>query len=173
MNNTDTTQTTGKVMIFATWILLILGLTFFFHQWLSDRDNPNRHIAASIGAQGNTQVVLERSRSGHFISNGHINGHAVTFLIDTGASDVNIPAKVAKRLGLSAGQPFNATTANGMITVYATQLDSIGIDKLRLHNIRASINPHMHTEEILLGMSFLQHLELNQKGRLLTLSVPQ
>ena len=168
----DSTQRTGKAMIFAMWILVILGLTLFFNQWLAKRDNPNAHIAANIDALGNVEVLLERNRSGHFVTSGHINGQPVTFLVDTGATDVNIPAHVAKRLNLPRGQAFSASTANGVITVYATELNSIGIDKLRLNNIRASINPHMHTEEILLGMSFLKHLELNQKGKTLRLNIP-
>ncbi len=159
-------------MIFAMWLLLILGLALLFNQWLSNRDNPNRHLDASVNALGNVEVVLERNRAGHFLANGHINGRQVTFLIDTGATDVNIPGRVANRLGLQSGRPYRATTANGTITVYATVLESIGIGKLNLRNIRASINPNLHTEEILLGMSFLQHLELMQSGQFLTLSAP-
>ena len=172
MNDTKLTQRTGKLMIYTAWVLLLIGATFFFNKWLSKRDNPNQYITAKIDSLGNTQVTLERNRTGHFVSHGHINGQNVVFLIDTGATDVNIPGHVAKRLGLSAGRPHNAITANGIITVYDTQLDSVGIDKLTLNNIRASINLHMKTDEILLGMSFLRHLELQQKSGMLTLSVP-
>ena len=52
-------------MIFAMWIVLIVGLAFFFNQWLSYRDNPNQHVAASINELGNVEVVLERNRAGH------------------------------------------------------------------------------------------------------------
>lgn len=172
MSDTDITPRLGKVMIWATWLALILGLTFFFDQWISRRDNPNQHISASIDSQGNRQVVLQSNRAGHFVSNGHINGQQVIFLVDTGATDVNIPGHIAKRLGLSAGRPFQATTANGVITVYETRLDTIGIDKLNLIDIEASINPNMRSDAILLGMSFLRHLELVQRGETLTLSVP-
>ena len=44
---------------------------------------------------------------------------------------------------------------------------------MNLYDIRASINPKLQTQEILLGMSFLQYLELNQSGRTLTLSVAE
>ncbi len=160
-------------MIFAMWIVLIVGLAFFFNQWLSYRDNPNQHVAASINELGNVEVVLERNRAGHFVADGHINGQRVTFLVDTGATDVNIPGHVAERLGLPIGRPYKATTANGIITVYSTRLDIIGIDRLNLYDIRASINPNMHTQEILLGMSFLRYLELKQSGQTLTLSVAE
>ncbi|MEM7206720.1 MAG: TIGR02281 family clan AA aspartic protease [Pseudomonadota bacterium] len=161
----------GKSMIFAMWILVIAGLTFFFNQWIQERNNPNQYIATNV-QDGVQEVVLQRNRAGHYVANGEINGQPVVFLVDTGATDVNIPQRVANRLKLEKGRPQYATTANGTITVYDTTLSSIGIGELRLQNISASINPHMYTEEILLGMSFLQHLELNQKGDALTLSLP-
>ena len=160
-------------MIFAMWVLLIVGLAFFFNQWMSYRDNPNQHVAVSTNELGKVEVVLQRNRAGHFVADGHINGQRVTFLVDTGATDVNIPGPIAKRLGLPVGRPHKATTANGTITVYSTRLDIIGIDKLNLYDIRASINPKLQTREILLGMSFLQYLELKQSGRTLTLSVAE
>jgi len=157
-------------MIFAMWILIIAGLTFFFNQWIQERNNPNRYIASSV-EDGLHEVVLQRNRAGHYVASGQINGQPVVFLVDTGASDVNIPQRIANRLGLEKGRPQYATTANGTITVYNTTLDSIGVGGLTLQNISASINPHMYTQEVLLGMSFLKHLELNQSGDALTLSL--
>lgn len=171
MSSDNQTRRTGRVMIFAMWILVLLGLTFFFNEWLSEQNNPNRRIAASIQDDGNIEVVLQRNRAGHFVTTGHINDHPVVFLVDTGATDVNIPGHIAKQLQLPVGQPHSATTANGVITVFGTRLKTVGIDKLTLQDIRASINPHMHNDEILLGMSFLRHLELNQRGDTLRLSI--
>ena len=76
----------------------------------------------------NLKLILN---GGHYIAPGTINGHAVTFLVDTGASDVNIPARVAAAIGLRRGYPSRAHTANGIITVYNTVLDEV-----RLHTLR-------------------------------------
>jgi aspartyl protease family protein len=38
-----------------------------------------------------------------------------------------------------------------------------------LQQVRASINPNMQGNEVLLGMSFLKHLEFTQRGDSLTL----
>jgi aspartyl protease family protein len=54
-------------------------------------------------------------------------------------------------------------TANGTIPVYLTTLDRIQIGKIVLYDVRASINPYMDEDEILLGMSFLRHLEFSQR----------
>ena len=93
----------------------------------------------------------------------------MTFFLDTGASTVSIPEHVANRIGLKRGFTYQSSTANGMINVYSSRLDNVQLGNIVLRNIAGSINPHIESDEILLGMSFLKHLELIQKGRTLTL----
>lgn len=101
--------------------------------------------------------------------NGKINHKQVTFLIDTGATLISIPETVARKLQLTKGYPAQSRTANGIIEVFGTRLDSVSIGAIELNNIRATINPHMDGNEILLGMSFMRHLEMTQKGQELIL----
>lgn len=161
-------QRLGKYMIFAAWLLLLGLLTLLAQGWLERRDNPNRELAY-VDADGPGEVVLRRSRGGHYVAPGHINGEPVRFLLDTGATDVNIPAEVAERIGLQAGAPIRARTANGIITVYRTRLDSVRLGSIELRGVSASINPRMPGDTVLLGMSFMRDLELVQRGDTLTL----
>lgn len=161
-------QNMGKFMIIGVWILLLGLLSLFFNGWLQSRDNPNRGLA-SYAPNGSGEVVLERSRGGHYIAPGFINGAQVRFLLDTGATDVNIPAEIADRIGLHRGQPQRAMTANGMITVYRTMLDEVRLGDIALSEVRASINPHMPGDTVLLGMSFMRDLEMIQRNNTLTL----
>jgi aspartyl protease family protein len=62
------------------------------------------------------------------------------------------------------------TTANGTVPVYATRLDEMRIGDIVVHDIRATINPHTSDDFVLLGMSFLQHLEFSQRNGQLILS---
>ena len=103
------------------------------------------------------------------MARGRINDQSVTFLLDTGATVVSIPQDIARNLSLKAGTRSYANTANGLIETYSTRLDSIGIGNIELHDIAAHINPHMNTNEVLLGMSFLKRLELIQRGDTLTI----
>ena len=64
-------------------------------------------------------------------------------------------------------------TANGVISVYATRLDRVQLGGIEQRNVPASINPFMADDTVLLGMSFMQHLELVQRDGQLTLSVPR
>jgi len=151
-------------MLIGGWVLGLLLLALLFGRLLDHERNPNSNIAGAVTESGVREVVLERNRSGHYLAGGHIDGQAVEFLLDTGASDVSIPEAVARRLGLKYGAPLIYSTANGNITAYNTRLPSLRIGTIALHDVRASINPHMGGETILLGMSFLRHLEFTQRG---------
>ena len=154
----------GRGMLIGGWLLGLLLLAFLFNGLLEHQLNPNRSLSTVTTDSGIRELVLQRNRSGHYLANGSINGQAVEFLLDTGASDVSIPEKVARRLGLKRGTPLVYGTANGTITAYHTSLPSLSLGDIVLHDVRASINPHMGDETILLGMSFLKHLEFTQRG---------
>lgn len=162
-------QRIGKGMIFAAWIVVIGLLTLFFNSFLDKQHNPNQTLSTNYDENGVREVILQRNRDGHYVANGTINGQAVVFFLDTGATIVSIPEIIANRLNLQRGRAMPVNTANGIITTYYTELDSIALGKIELHHVRASINPHMQSSEILLGMSFLKHLEFTQRGNTLIL----
>lgn len=159
----------GRVMIWGAWLLVLVVLTMAFDRLLEHQHNPNREAVSRISPEGVREVVLQRNRAGHYVASGSINGHDAVFLLDTGATLVSVPVDLARRLDLERGPAFTAMTANGTVTVYATRLDSVSIGDIELRDVRASINPGMGGEDVLLGMSFMKDLELVQRGQTLTL----
>lgn len=156
-------------MTIAAWLILLVLLTLFFSHKLDQQRNPNQAVFSRVNDAGIQEVVLKRNRFGHYVSNGEVNGQPVEFMLDTGASDVAIPAKLADSLGLRRGRPVQYQTANGIVTAYRTTLDSVSIGPMIVHNVAASINPGMQDMEILLGMSVLKHVEFTQRGDTLIL----
>ena len=159
----------GRHMMIFAWVIALAMLSLLFSDALENRRNPNRDIHTTAAADGQRQVVLKRNRQGHYFAAGRINGQAVTFLLDTGATVVSVPRDVARRLNLKRGAKSYAATANGVIETYATRLDSVAIGDIELRDVAAHINPYSSSDDILLGMSFLRHLELTQRGGTLTL----
>ncbi len=158
----------AKRMIIGAWVGLLLILTLFFSSFLEHQNNPNSNPETStIGTV--KEVMLQRNRSGHYVASGTINGQTVTFLLDTGATDVAVSSDLAEALGLRRGMPITSQTANGSVTAWQTELAEVSIGDITLHNIRASILPGLDGDEVLLGMSFLKQLELVQRGKLLLL----
>ncbi|MCP4283122.1 MAG: TIGR02281 family clan AA aspartic protease [Gammaproteobacteria bacterium] len=156
-------------MIVAAWLLLLALLTFTFQSYLERRENPNRNPESRVGETGTKEVVLMRSSNGHYLAGGEINGARVTFLLDTGATDVAVSEHLANRLKLRKGPARLSRTANGTVRSWNTVLDDVKLGSIRLKDVRASILPTMNAGEVLLGMSFLKQLELVQRGNLLTL----
>lgn len=146
--------------------LLMLGLFYFYFETsLQARDYPNQQLQIAPGSE----LVLKRSRSGHYFFPGTINGQPVSFLLDTGATLVSVPAHLAEALDLKAGAPQKAITANGMVTIRATRLAALEFGPFNLRDVPASLNPGMGGDHVLLGMSVLRHLEFTQRGDTLIL----
>ncbi len=159
----------GLGMTIAMWVVVLFLLTVFFQDWWDKQQNPNQQLSVSFDAGGAPELVLQRNRYGHYVASGTINGQPVVFMVDTGASDVSVPGDAAERLGLKPGRAMVYQTANGPVRVYRTQLDDVTLGAISLAGVRASINPSMQQQEVLLGMSFLKHLEFTQRGDTLTL----
>lgn len=168
MSAEDEQKRMAKYMIIGMWLLLLALLIMFFSNILKRQNNPNQQLLSDQDA-GNTVVSLKRNKYGHYVANGMINGEPVTFMLDTGATDVAVPAQLADKLGLQRGRRQRYQTANGSVTAYTTVLEQVRLGNIRVRNVRASINPEMHSQEILLGMSFLKQLQFSQRGNILTL----
>lgn len=169
MNQPDPTQRIGKIMIYLAWLLLLGLLTLLFNQGLEQRNNPNRDLVSRVTTDGIREVVLQSNASGHYMAPGQINGRSVLFLVDTGASYISVPARLADYLDLERGPPLRSMTANGMITVFATVAERVAVGDIVLFDVPVTLNPRMESDVILLGMSFLKDLEVNQKQGILTL----
>ena len=166
--HTATPKKMGITMLILAWLVLFGLMAMFFDDWLGKQHNPNQNPVTNT-TSAVREVVLLPNRQHHYIVNGSINGKEVVFLLDTGATDVVVPEKLAQRLGLGSGQQRFANTANGTIVVYNTQLDLVQIGDIRLRDIRASINPAMSGDLVLLGMSALRQIEFSQQGDTLIL----
>ena len=158
----------GHKFIIAMWVAVMIMVFFLFNNLLETDYNPNQQVLSQTNGQQKV-VTLQRNRYGHYVTQGKINNQPVTFLLDTGASDISIPDKIAKKLKLKYGQERQYQTANGVIVGNLTTLESVSVGNIKLRNVRASINPKMDDDEILLGMTFLKYIEFTQRGDTLIL----
>lgn len=165
----DQNKQIGQGMMIIALLLIFATMVWFFGVLETNKRNPNQNVSTKVLSTGQREVVLQSGSYGHYVATGKINNTEVTFLVDTGASYVSVPEKVAKKVGLQKGAPMLVSTANGTATVYATTLDEVSIGEIKLHNIKADINPHMEGNDILLGMSFLRGLSVSHQGDKLTI----
>lgn len=130
-----------------------------------------QYVQRSAGGNGGGSVTLQATDGGHFVAHGQINGVAATMLVDTGASVVSIPASEAIRMGINFrnGRRGYANTANGVVNVYQVQLDTVKVGDVELHQVEASVQ-ESGLPIILLGMSFLNRMEMRRSGEQMVLT---
>lgn len=138
---------------------LIVGLTAIYEAIIVGESGT----VVSTDVNGHAMVILNRERSGHFLARGEINNHTVTFIVDTGATDVAISENAARSMGLEFGPRIRVMTAAGPASAWVTRLDSVRLGGLELMNVRATITSGLG-DEALLGMGFLKHFNLRQDG---------
>jgi aspartyl protease family protein len=121
---------------------------------------------ASVGSRivpGGNKIVLSASSGGHFLTQGAINGRAVQFMVDTGATSVAMSVADAERVGIDykKGQIGRGNTANGAVTVYHVKLASLRIGDVEVYDVDAADLPAL-AGHILLGNSFLSRFQMTR-----------
>ena len=156
-------QRIGRVFMVLAWCAALFLATRFFGQWEARQQNPNVVVSSQQG-EGFIEVKLVSNVQGHFVASGLINGQPVDFMLDTGATDVSIPADLARRLKLEEGFGVTLSTANGLSQGYRTRIERLQLGDIVLRDVRALVAPGLHGDQVLLGMSALNKLEFTQRG---------
>jgi len=129
-----------------------------------------QHAIGAASPDGSGKITMTADGQGHFFTTGTINGTSVRFVVDTGATMISLGATDARRIGLdfNRGEKMLSQTANGQTVVSKLQLDTVQLGDITLHGIDAVI--HQTDMPIaLLGMSFLNRMEMQRDGSTMTL----
>ena len=129
-----------------------------------------QYISSQTSTSGPQTAVLTADGRGHFVTTGQVNGASMRFLVDTGASSVALGASDARRLGidLTRAEQVVVNTANGQTVASRVKLDSVRVGEIVVMNVDAMV----HSTEMpfaLLGMSFLNRMEMQRDGDTMTL----
>jgi len=128
------------------------------------------HYRSAVAASDRQSVTLAADPRGHFFMDGAVNGNPMRFLVDTGATVVALPAADARRLGLDyrKGQPGFTNTAGGVVQAYRIKLDRVRLGDIELNAVDAVVIER-GLDIALLGMSFLNRVEMKREGQTMTL----
>ena len=113
-----------------------------------------------------------RDENGAYTTVGAINGRTVNFLVDTGATGVAMYRSDAKRLGLAyrlEGDPIYVSTANGTVPAYEVNLNRVQVGDIVLRNVLGYVIESQGSGRLLLGMSFLNRVKMEDQGSVLFL----
>lgn len=112
-------------------------------------------------------MILHADRNGHFRGTLQINGVEMPFMIDTGATQTTIPARLATAAGLPFGKNVAMETAGGLVIAQQTRIDNLKLGNAEIKNLDANINQHLN--EVLIGMNTLKYFRMIQNADTLTL----
>ena len=166
MNDGGGDRGRGGYWMFAAGLMLaFIMLVFLFTHVLEQRENPNR--LAVLSAQTD-ELELLSNINGQYLAEGWINGKPVTFLLDTGATHIAVPAKLATAAGLVLQREETVSTAAGLATAWGTHIDSLRLGPFLFSDLRGVVIPNMNGNTILLGMNALKQLDIIQRdGKLI------
>ena len=130
----------------------------------------NTGVRVGLPSATNAQAHLI-SNGGMFSITGSINQQLVDFVVDTGATYITMNAQHAKRLRLDYSNATEVTmnTANGTTIARVFTVDSVRIGGIELKNVKAAVVEELASSKMLLGMSFLNQVEMRQKNGLMVL----
>lgn len=135
------------------WGMIFLGVAAGYGLWQDIRhDIIPRQMVTETGA-----VEIPRAADGHYYLQLEIDGQAVMFLADTGATNVVLSPEDARRLGIDpAGLTYTgqAMTANGMVRTARVRLNDVQLGPFRDDSLAVWVN-EAEMDGSLLGMDYL------------------
>jgi aspartyl protease family protein len=130
------------------------------------------HITTRFSKPEVVTAKVWRDQAGAYTTVGTINGRTVSFMVDTGATAVAMHANQAKRLGIPyrlEGKPIYVNTAGGTAAAYDITLDRVQVGDITLSNVRGFVVDSDGPAQVLLGMSFLNQVKMEDQGSVLLL----
>jgi aspartyl protease family protein len=141
-----------------------------------DGEQQSYQVGARFGggfSQGKKREVrIVRDNHGSYTTVGSINGRSVDLVLDTGATSVAMSSLEAKRLGIQywlTGEKAIASTASGYANGYKIMLKRVQVGSIGLNNVEAMVVEGSSPRRVLLGMSFLNRVDMNNDNNVMLL----
>ena len=132
----------------------------------------SQRVNSSFQAAKRAELSIPADALGQYRVNGTIDGHYVSFLVDTGASVVAMSSRTAERIGLDylSGQQGIVETAQGRTRSYFLDLKEVDVGGLKARNVKAAVISGDYPTTILLGMSYLREVKVTEANGVLSMT---
>lgn len=148
--------------VWLAWGMIFIGLMAGYGLWNDVKNSSS--VRQTIGDTG--ELIVPRSRDGHYYLTLTINGADVRFVVDTGATNMVLSPHDAETVGLlreNLNFMHQAETANGTVDIARTRLDSVVLGPFADRDVTAWVNGAA-MEGSLLGMDYLGMFEIQIAG---------
>ena len=138
--------------------------------------NLSNRVSSRFSTPAVASVSLSEDALGQYRTRGLINGrHAVTFLVDTGASAVAMSSRLADQIGLNyyRAEKGPVQTAQGVADAHFMMLDEVSVGGIKVQGVAAMIILGNYPVDVLLGMSYLNKVKMQNENGVLLLTASQ
>jgi len=145
------------------WIAIFAALFAIFSfrfEFISIWERVKADISGTAGQSISGETIeLRRQDDGHYWIMVDINGKAVRFMVDSGATMTAINATTAKQAGVEAnGYPIILSTANGRVAAKRATVQSLVVGPHKIENHPVVVSESFGDVN-LLGMNFLNDMQ--------------
>ncbi len=132
-------------------------------------------LTSRIGTQfeeaPEAMVSIALNEIGQYRTMGSINERPTWFVVDTGANVVAMNREIAESLGvdLRRGRQMQSITAGGPVRSWEVLLPQVEVGGIRVNNVRAAVLEGPFPVDVLLGMSFLGSVQMQESNGVLVL----
>ena len=144
--------------ITIVWLVIGTGVFLAVQAWQAQQRQSMFRAGAGV-------IELQRARDGHFHWPGRLNGVAVDFLVDTGATSTALPQALAEQAGLTSEGHTQSSTAGGTVRGWVARADIELDGGVSAQRLRVTVLPRL--DGPLLGMDLLSKMRFSQQGGVL------
>jgi aspartyl protease family protein len=132
----------------------------------------SRRVGASFTEPEQRVVTVRRNSNLQYLTQAKFNGRSAKVLVDTGANVILLNAQQARAMGIDyeKGQPSRVQTASSVVPSWMVQLESVELGGIKVNNVQAAVVEGDFPQTILLGMTFLKHVEISESDGVMSLS---
>lgn len=145
--------------IVTLWLLLGTLVFLGFKWWEREQQHSRFNLNQGV-------IEIGRGPDGHYHWSGRVNGTALEFLIDTGASSTALPLELARELGLKLYGQVRTETAGGVVEGRLARVDLQLQGGVQVQRLQVLVLPKLG-DKPLLGMDVLSRLHWSQGNQML------
>lgn len=131
----------------------------------------SQRISGQFAAPAERSITIPRNDQMQYVTTAEINNVRLSVIVDTGANIIALNRRDARAVGIAndEGVAARVQTAGSIVPARRVVLDAVTVGGIRVEGVAATVIDGDQPSVALLGMSFLQHVDIQEQGGILTL----
>ncbi|MFT4769106.1 MAG: aspartyl protease family protein [Glaciecola sp.] len=131
----------------------------------------SQRISGQFSEPEQRSLTIPRNDQMQYLTSAEINNVRIAMIVDTGANIIALNTRDALAVGIAEDEGVAASvqTAGAIVPARRVVLDMVVVGGIRVDRVTATVIDGEQPSVALLGMSFLQHVEMQEQGGILTL----